>query len=147
MLLIKTNSKSAFTNSSLPKFTMTDNERSLLGLGVSSWVESGDSYIRKNSSGVVTGLADRANGDILKPNLSSPTIINSGLSTLRFNGSPMYGNAEVLPDSNIQTIITVQRMAIGTSGTILGNQATSNEMLVYVDSADTSGVRFLQNRA
>lgn len=145
MLLTKTNSKAAFSGSNIPVFQVTSAEEALFNLGVSSWIETGERYIRTNSSGTVTGLIDRANSDVLVPVSVAPTVINAGIKALRFSSSPLIGNVDVFSAANIQTVINVCRAPLGNTRTIVASQATSNPLLVYVDTADTAGIRYIQN--
>lgn len=145
MLLTKTNSKSAFAGSNIPVFQVSKAEEDLFNLGVSSWVETGQRFIRVDGTGKVTGLMDRATGDVLTPVATAPTIIDAGIPALRFAASPMLGNVDVFSPGNIQTVITVNRATLGNTRTLVGSQAVSNPLLVYVDTPDTAGLRYIPN--
>lgn len=145
MLLTKTNSKSAFAGSNIPVFKVSKAEEDLFNLGVSSWVETGQRFIRVDGTGKVTGLMDRATGDVLTPVATAPTIIDAGIPALRFAASPMLGNVDVFSPGNIQTVITVNRAQLGNTRTLVGSQAVSNPLLVYVDTPDTAGLRYIPN--
>lgn len=146
MLLVRTNSKSAFSGSNIPVFKVTRAEEELFNLGVSSWIETGDRFIRTNGAGVVTGVLDRANSDVLIPVSSAPTKINAGIPALHFNNTPVRGVADVFADTNIQTIVTVMRANLGTVDTIIGSQAADNKpLMLFVDRADDSKMRYLQH--
>ncbi|SSG05554.1 Uncharacterised protein [Klebsiella quasipneumoniae] len=143
MLLIKTNSKSAFAGSDIPVFQVSKAEEDLFNLGVSSWVETGQRFIRVDGTGKVTGLMDRATSDVLTPVATAPTIINAGIPVLRFAASPMLGNVDVFSPDSIQTVITVNRAQLGDTRTLIGSQAASNPLMVYVDTPDTAGIRYI----
>lgn len=144
MLLIKTNSKSAFSGSDIPVFKMSEAEEDLFNLGVSSWIQTGEKFIRTDDNGALTGLLDRANSDVLLPVSTAPTIIDAGIKALRFASSPLIGHVDVFSPENIQTVVNVCRTPSGSSGSIIGSQASS-ALLVYVDSPEASGIRYIQN--
>lgn len=145
MLLTRTNSKSAFSGADIPVFKVSAAEDALFNLGVSSWIQTGERFIRTDADGKVTGLLDRANSDVLVPASAAPTIINAGIKALRFASSPLIGHVDVFSSDNIQTVINVCRAPLGNTRTIVASQAASNPLLVYVDTPDTAGIRYLQN--
>ncbi|HID8434805.1 TPA: hypothetical protein ACXIJW_002359 [Serratia marcescens] len=146
MLLTKTNSKTSFSGGNIPVFKTTKAEDDLFNLGVSSWVETGDRFIRTDSSGKVTGLLDRANSDVLIPVSISPTKISAGITALHFNNTPVLGGVDVFADTNIQTIVTVMRASLGTVDTIIGSQAADKKpLMLFVDRPDDSKMRYLQH--
>ncbi|MEI3699316.1 hypothetical protein [Klebsiella pneumoniae] len=143
MLLTKTNSKSAFAGSNIPVFQVSKAEEDLFNLGVSSWVETGQRFIRVDGTGKVTGLMDRATSDVLTPVATAPTVVDAGIPVLRFAASPMLGNVDVFGADNVQTVITVNRAQLGDTRTLIGSQAASGPLLVYVDTPDTAGIRYI----
>lgn len=145
MLLTKTNSKSAFSGGDIPVFNVSPAEEALFNLGVSSWIETGERFIRTDSEGKLTGLLDRANSDVLVPVAAAPLVVDAGIPVLRFSSSPLMGHVDVFSADNIQTVINVCRAPLGNTRTIVGSQAASNPLLVYVDTPDTAGIRYIQN--
>ncbi|HGN9441666.1 TPA: hypothetical protein ACK0KV_000617 [Raoultella ornithinolytica] len=145
MLLTRTNSKSAFSGADIPVFKVSAAEDALFNLGVSSWIQAGEKFIRTDADGKVTGVLDRANSDVLVPVTAPPTIIDAGIKALRFASSPLIGHVDVFSADNIQTVINVCRAPLGNTRTIVGSQAASNPLLVYVDTPDTAGIRYIQN--
>lgn len=145
MLLTRTNSKTAFSGGNIPVFRTTQAEDDLFNMGVSSWIETGERFIRTDPAGRVTGLIDRANSDVLTPAGAAPKIINAGISALSFDKSPMLGNVDVFGSNDVQTLITVCRAAPGNVDVIVGSQAAdARPLMLFVDRPDDSAMRYLQ---